>query len=120
MTTTITDGVTTLNPDQVQGWDAERPSRSVLHPILSRPDPDVTLRPGGLRTGTMRQFYLSYAPAQAAADAQAAASVWNMTASDQAGLTLRYVVANGSVRLSAVGDDLNRWIVEVPYQEVAP
>lgn len=117
---TITDGVTTLTPDLVLGWESTREARTRVHAILSREDPDVTLRPAATRSGLLRLFFTEWADAYAADQAHGGATVWTLDATtEQAGLTLTYVVS-GPTSLRDEGTDRRRWLVEVAYQEVTP
>jgi hypothetical protein len=117
--TTITNGTITITPDLVLGWDSAREARTVMHPVLARPDPDVTLRPSAVRTGRLQLWFTDQGDAVAAELAHAAATVWSLDAGPDAPDLPGYVVS-GPVTLHADGPDLNRWLVEVEYTEVVP
>lgn len=117
---TITDGTVTITPDLVLGWDSTRDARTQVHPVLGRPDPEVTLRPAGTRTGTLVLFFTDLADAQAAEDAHATPGVWSMDNTTEGAPSLAAYVVSGPITLRAEGPNLDRWLVEVAYQEVVP
>ena len=118
--TTLSNGPTVITPHLVLGWDSARESRTHVHPVLGRPDPEVTVRPAALRAGTLRLFFLTYAEAAAAEAAHAEAGVWDLDATpDTPGLVGRYVVA-GPLALRTDGEAHARWLLEVGFQEVGP
>jgi hypothetical protein len=117
--TTITDGTTTITPDLVLGWDSTRDARTQVHPVLGRSDPEVTLRPSAVRTGRLQLWFVEQADAVAAELAHAGTSVWSLNAGPDAPGLPAYVVS-GAVTLHADGSSLDRWLVEVEYQEVVP
>ncbi len=51
MATTITAGASVITPLLVEGFEAARSGGAIVHTILGRANPDVTLRPAGTRTG---------------------------------------------------------------------
>lgn len=118
---TITDGVTTITPHLVVEWRSTTPARSVVHPILDRPDPDVTLRTGGLRTGVLRLFFLEQADALAAVELHRQASPFALDAAPESpALSMTYVVAPAGTDLVNHDPAGESWKVDVAYQEVAP
>lgn len=118
MSTTISDGDTTLHPTVVDGWEASREGQNIVHPILGRANPDVTIRPAMLRNGTLRLVFPLEADAAEAVDLHGDASTLTLASTDRDYLDMTYVVA-GRVRL--ILDDTTRdvWVVEVDYQEVS-
>lgn len=115
---TLTSGSTVLTPFDVLGWSSHREARSVVHQPIAREDPDVTLRPPTLRSGTMRLLFPDYADAVACEAAHAVAGVWLLD-DDLLG-QMRYVVGDGDLTLASLDDHGGGWSVEVPYREVAP
>lgn len=107
-----------FTPDLVLGWDSSRQSRTVVHDVLGRPDPDVTLRPASTRTGTLRLFFLDLATAVACEEAHAAATIWTLSTADVLPATMRYVV-DGQIRLTSDGPAHARWVLEAPFREIA-
>lgn len=116
---TIDNGTTVLTPDLVLAWQASRPSLTSVHQIIGRAEPEVTLRDAGARSGTLRIFFLDYPDAQAAQDELSLAAVWDLDAPEVTGLSMHFVVAGSDVSIEAVGGDLDHWVVECGFQEVA-
>ena len=110
---TIDNGTVTITPDLVMTWRAARPSPTVVHAIIGSTTPAVIVAAAGARAGTLRLFFLDEADGQAAQDEFAQPAVWDLSSP-----VLRFTVAPGDIALEAVGDDLNRWTLDVPYQEV--
>lgn len=119
-TTNITHSAGTITPIVVNGFGASRTARSLVHEILGRPDPDITFRPAGMRSGTLK---LVFATGAAAAEAEAVLVVpqvftlFDVTV-PQVGMS--FVVAGGDVTSTLDEETMVVWIVEVPFQEVAP
>lgn len=140
MTEYITDGSETINPTLVLGYESERQARNVVHPILGSQESDVTLRPAGRRTGTLRLFFASgtasgyawvdgyYVPvsdgvdaaedSKAAEDLHATGEVFTLV-SDLGTVAMSYVVPRGGrIRRSLDEQTRRHWVVEVDFQEV--
>lgn len=144
MSTFVSNGVTTFTPTVVDGYDADRESGNVLHPILGSANFDVTVRPARLRSGTLRMVFASAvtlpgfvvdedgyivessasvtdaeADSLACANAHAAGTLFTLSSSERASIVMQYV-PSGRVRRTL--DDATRdiWIVEIDFQEVSP
>lgn len=62
----LNNGTSTLStPIMIVGYSVSRTSRNVLHQIINRADLDVTLRPLGLRTGSLTLLCATLADAVA-------------------------------------------------------
>lgn len=121
MATTITAGATTIAPIQVEGYSAARTGGTLVHQILARQDPDVSLRPAGMRAGTLTLLFATEATAAAAVTALSAAGAFTLASTDRTSIAMRFVVPSGQ-QLTIALDDVtrNHWHVSVPFQEVAP
>lgn len=115
--TTISDGTTTLTPMLVLGWSTSREARSVVHRLIGRPDPDVTLRPHGLRTGQMRILCEDMAAALAMEALHASGVVLTIADDDVAATSMSYVVS-GQLLVELDPVTLNRWTVTADVTEV--
>jgi hypothetical protein len=121
MTTTITDGVTSTQPLLVLTASHERAGGTIVHDVLDRPeDPDVTLRAPGTRQGTLELFYDDQADALAADALHAAAVVLALADTADPSKDMNYVVPRGATLGLRREIPHARWIVTVPYREVAP
>lgn len=118
MTTTITAGATLITPKLVEGYDVSAAGQTIVHQILGRTDPDVTLRVADMRTGTLMLLLVVEADAWAAFNALRAATVC-VLASDERSIGMRFVVPSGqSVGIALDTTTRNHWHVTVPFQEV--
>lgn len=115
---TITDGATTVTPTLVLGHEVSRRSRTVIHPILGRPDPDVTLREAALRRGTLRVLFPDAESAYVCFSMHAGLSVLTLTTPELPSASMSYVV-DGDADLQLDEDTRERCVVEIPFQEVA-
>jgi hypothetical protein len=79
MPTTLTSGATVITPNTVDGYQSARPAQTIIHRVIGRADPDVTLRPAGTRTGTLELVFGVEATAIAAEQALAGADVWTLS-----------------------------------------
>lgn len=117
MSTTITYTGGSITPTLVDGFASERASQNVVHVILGRADPDVSLRVPVLRTGTLRMMFSSGAAAEAAEVAHALLRTFTLTSTDEPVVNMNYVVA-GAVTLELDDETRALWTLEVEYQEV--
>ena len=120
MATTITAGSVTITPTLVEGYAATAPARTLVHDILGRTAPDITLRPAGLRTGTLTLLIAVEARAVEAFTALCAGVVCTL-ASDERSISMPFIVPDGQ-QVGIKLDDTTRdhWHITVPFQEVAP
>lgn len=120
MSTVITHASGTITPTVVLGYESEREARTIVHSILGRANPDVTLRPAGLRTGTLT---LGFEGATAEADSleaenvHAAVGSFAVVSTDRDTIEMPYVVSG---RITRALDDQTRdaWTVAIDFQEV--
>jgi hypothetical protein len=117
--TTISDGTTTLTPLSVLGWSSSRESRSRVHRPIGRPDPDVTLRPAALRTGTLRVLCADEAAAVAMEELHAAGRVLTLADPDVSAVGMAYMVS-GALSSDLDPMTLSRWVVSADFTEVLP
>lgn len=117
MTTTVSNGITTLTPTVVLGWESRQPSKTQIHPILGSTNPDVTTRPALLRTGTLELMFATEANANSCRTMHTAAGVFTLTSNDLSYISMSYVVA-GEVTVKLDDVTLNRFVVSIDFQEV--
>lgn len=117
MATTITTGSTTITPLLVTGWQASQESRNIVHTIIGRSSPDVTLKTANMRTGTLEMLFGTAADADEARTLHVEAAVFTLTSSELSQVNMAYVVA-GSIS-SILEDETRRlWTISVDFQEV--
>jgi hypothetical protein len=145
MATTITYPGGIIAPTLVNGYDSERATGTVVHQILGRSDPDVTIRPAALRSGRLRLIFadtpasssdggLVYdgdgyivetgggsvpagADSKACEDAHAAGGVFTLGGEERTSIPMSYV-PKGAIRRTLDPDTMDVWIVEVDFHEV--
>lgn len=117
MANTITDGTTVITPELILGWQASQPSRNVVHEIVGKSSPDVTLKPAGLRTGTLELLFLTSAEAETARTMFQSAQSF-LIESDETWLDLFRFVVSGSISSALEDTTRNMWTITVDFQEV--
>ena len=115
--TEITHDATTITPTQVLGYKTIRASRNLLHPIIGRPDVDVTLRPAALRSGTLSLGFADRAEAWAAVGIHALPGRFTLIDPAVPEVDMTYVVA-GPIAPELEDQSRELWIVSIDYQEV--
>lgn len=121
MNGTITGGTTPVTPTLIIGLEEDAPGGAIVHKILGRADPDVTLRPAGTRAGRLELAFAG-TNADAASDAAVAslrsAAVFRLTA-DRSTMNMTFVVPDtGRVSRRIEEATRNAFTVLVDYQEV--
>jgi hypothetical protein len=120
MPITITYGAgAILRPDEVLGYEWSRAVRNITHQPLASAWPAVTIKPAATRAGVLKLFFLTKAGALAAESAHAAANVFVFADTDHPEVGMRYVVGQGEVKVVQDSDTMRRWLVDVPFQQVA-
>lgn len=120
MSTIITYAGGTITPAVVNGFDATRPTRTIVHTILGRADPDITFRPAGLRSGTLQLVFPTGEAAAAAEAALAVPRLFALADDDVPEVAMQFVVADGDITSELDMTTQTVWILGVPFQEVAP
>jgi hypothetical protein len=120
MSTVITSGSETIEPTIIDGYSSGRESRNIVHPILGRSEPDVTLRPANLRTGTLTLGFegpTSEIDSLEAETLHATGGVFAVVSTDRGTVEMSYVV-NGQISRTLEDETRDAWLVTVDYQEV--
>lgn len=117
--TSIVHSSGVIVPTIVDGYQARREARTIVHPIINRPNPDVTLRAAGLRTGALRCVFADEAEALSAFGIFSSPQVLALTDPDRASIAMSFVVADGDLDIALDEVTRNVWIVRVPFVEVA-
>lgn len=118
MTTTIAHVTGVVVPEVVNGFEGTREARTIVHAILGRPDPDVTFRPAGLRTGTLRLVFATGAAAAAAEAALTVPQVLTLIDNEVPEVGMSFVVAEGDIVTTLDTTTRVVWIVALPFREV--
>lgn len=119
MANTITDGTTVITPELILGWNASQATRNIIHPIIGKASPDVTLKAAGLRTGNLELLFMNATEAETARTMLSQALPF-LIESDEAFLdNFRFVVAS-SISSALEDTTRNMWTISVDFQEVTP
>jgi hypothetical protein len=118
MATTISNSSDTLTPELVDGWEATRAARTVVHEILGSNEGAVTLRPHALRSGTLAIVVGTDAALAVALEGMlTAGDVLTLASSEQPTIAMSFVV-HGDVS-SRLDDTRKVWLIDAEFQEVA-
>lgn len=117
MSTFITHGATTITPTVVSSYEVEQEGGNLVHTIPGRSEPDVTLRPAGLRTGTLTLTFASATAANAARLLHVTGGVFTLTSPEQAVVNMSYVLSG---KLGTVLGSAGEWTITVDFHEVSP
>lgn len=119
MSTTISDGTTTLTPILVDGYESKRESMTIVHTIIGSPEPAVTLRPASMRSGTLSVVVGASRSLALQFEAMLGAGRVCTIADTTVDVAMSFVVVD---ELTVALDDTTRsvWVVSFDFQEVAP
>lgn len=118
MPATISYDGSVVAPELVLGIQHQARTRNVVHEILGRSAPDITLRPAASRSGTWRLFFLDEESAAAAFDLHTQPGVFVMDYPERPTSNMSYVPI-GDVRITLDDTTRTRWVVEVDYREIS-
>lgn len=108
----------TSTPLLVEGYSSSRASRNVFREVIGRDYPDVTLRPAGLRQGSIRFLFDSEEEAARCEDIHRTTNVLTFSDSEVPTINMDYVV-NGNITRTLEVVEAGLWSVQVDFQEVA-
>lgn len=104
-------------PLQVLGYESQRASANVFHDVIGRANPDVTLRPAGLRTGTLTYLFGSEVDALECERMHSGTGVLTLDDPDLPTIAMPYV-ADGAITRQLDSETRRLWLVGVAYREV--
>lgn len=120
MNATITGGASVITPTLVTELSEANTGRNIVHRIIGRTDPDVTLRAASLRTGTLELAFLSEADSHTARNVLATGGLFTLNSPDRPTLAMKFVVAdNGRISRAIEDTTRNAWTIAVDYAEVS-
>lgn len=117
MSTTILHAGGVITPVLVDGYTATREAGSIVHDILGRTTPDVTLRPALTRSGTLRMLFTDEAAATDAEAVLSGAEVFTLASDERATVGMLFTVAD-RVQLELDDATRNVWIVSAGFREL--
>lgn len=118
MTTTITAGSLSFSPTLITGWSTAKESRNVIHAIIGRTHPDVTLKPAQARTGTLEMFFIVGTDAFLADSILASGAVFTISSDETPWVDGLSFVLSGSITATLTPDTRSSWMLSADFQEV--
>lgn len=115
--TTITHNSTTITPLLVLGWESAQETRNVVHEIIGKSSPDVTLRSAKSRTGTLHTLWDNAADAETCRALHAQEGTFTLASDEIAQLDMTYVVS-GAITVLLDEESRALWTVDVDFIEV--
>lgn len=122
--TTITKGTISFSPSIVRGYAASTESRNIVHTILGRAEPDISLQPDTLRRGELELGFVDLVNPAAAEAAAFFAMKQHQTPGvfvlydfDRPAVRMRYV-REGRMSIELDDESRHAWILTVGFQEV--
>lgn len=118
MTTTITDGTSSVTPLLIVEYAHTRTPGTIVHETIDGPTPDVTLRAATSRSGILAAVLDDPDDVTVLDDMLARPAVFSTTSTDEPRLDgLSFVLAPREV--SVRRDGSRTWVVEWQYREVS-
>lgn len=102
--------------DTITGYDASRPSSTVVHELLGRTDPVIRLGPLRLRRGTMTAWCSDYGAITDALDVYRRGEIVLLRQPDYPGFDMYHVVTEA--REAPYDEEGRRWRIDLTYFEV--
>ncbi len=119
MTTTITNGTTTITPILMDGFEDSAESQTLVHRIIGRSDPDVTFRAATMGAGRASFVFGSDAAAALAArDALREPGTWTLADTDRPEVGMSFVV-QGQITRTLDPETRDVWLVGFDWEAVA-
>lgn len=115
--TIIVQGESIIRPDAVDGFESNREPGSLVHTILGRAFPDVTLRPASARSGTLRLTFRRDDDSATAELQFASPGIFQLVSAYQSTVEMSFAVTG---RITRRLDPSGYWAVEFGYHEVQP
>lgn len=119
MSSTFTNGVATITPELVNGYQAVSTVGTVAHEIIGRGDPDINFQPAQTRRGVLELLILTEEASEDAETAFKTPGVWNLDDPDRPSIAMPFVVHGGDVVRELEDATRELWLVRVPYREVS-
>lgn len=114
----ITQGTeTVIKPRSAPGYESRRESQNIVHQVLGRPDPDITLRPATVRVGTLSLVFDDDLSSAVAESAFAAGGEFVLHHGSSVTIDMLFVVTGGIRRRR---ERAGYWVVELEFQETTP
>jgi hypothetical protein len=116
---TISNGTDSVTPEQIDGYESVRASRTLTHTIIAATAPGVSLFPAGTRTGTLTALTVDRADALELEGILGGDDVLTLEDDDDATLDMDFVTV-GDIKVTLDPTTLAAWLVEFSFVEVIP
>lgn len=116
---TITSGSLSFSPVLITAWEVSQTSRNVIHTIIGRNDPDVTLKPATTRSGTLQLLFSTATAANTARSILANGTVFTISDSETWLNGLDFVMS-GTISTALEDSTRNMWTIQADFTEVIP
>lgn len=116
---TISSGILSFNPVLITAWQVNQDSRNVIHTIIGRNDPDVTLKPATTRSGTLQLLFSSATGANTARGILANGTVFTISDSETWLDGLDFVMS-GTISTALEDETRKMWTIQADFTEVIP
>ena len=117
--TTITSGTLSFSPELITAWATSQDSRNVIHTIIGRTDPDVTIKPAASRSGTLELLFLSASSAETARGILANGAIFTIS-DDETWINGLKFVMSGTIGAVLEDSTRNLWTLSADFTEVIP
>lgn len=117
MPATIAHAGVTIRPELVLGLEDESESRNIFHKLLTG-DEDLTTRPAGPRSGTLGFLFPDEASATEAFQLHRLAGTFVLVYPERPSWNMTYA-PDGRISRKLDPETLTRWMLAVPFREVA-
>lgn len=107
-----------ITPTAVANYSSTIEGGNIVHPILGRRDPDITLRPASLRTGTLSLIFDDETASRTAENDHATGGVFGLLHPSLPTVEMSYIVPRGG-QITRTKSDSGEWILTVAFQEVS-
>ncbi|MBX3094306.1 MAG: hypothetical protein KF680_07210 [Cryobacterium sp.] len=114
--TTLSDGVTTVTPLQVLGYEADRRGQNITHELVDG-DVAISLRRAQLRKGNLELLFDDRATAFTCLTMHSRPARLTLSEDDLSEISMQYVV-DGELRISLDPSTQTAWTVRVGFREV--
>lgn len=117
MSASVTDGMTSVLPLLILGYQSVRTARNVFNEVIGRSQPDVALNPASPRTGSLVMLFATEADALACEQLHSGTALLSFADSDVPTAAMTYVPSGNITR--QLHENQVYWIVTVDFREVA-
>jgi hypothetical protein len=116
---TITSGTNNFSPKLIIAWGTSQESRNVIHDIIGRTDPDVTLKAASSRSGTLEMLFETASAAETARGILANGTTFTISDSETWLDGFNFVMSGN---IANVLEDTTRkvWVLEADFKEIIP